>query len=441
MTEKNAPAKPLPSMPAQKADARVLAHAMLLALLEKNLSLDEVWDNEKGLGQLEGRDRAFCRLLLLTTLRYFGFLDYRLGQYAKALQNLPADVQMALRLGAAQLLILKSAAHAAVGTSVDLVFAKHKPLRGLVNAVLRKIAQEKPKAVPADHWRHIFPSWLLQNWTQHYGEASCEALARADLQEPMLDISVKETPEPWQERLGAAAPIPGVLRLPHQDEITKLPGFAEGAWWVQDIAASLPVRLLGAVKNQTVLDLCAAPGGKTAQLAAAGAKVTAVDLSPQRLTRLKENLQRLKLDAQIIASDVLNFKPTTLFDAVLLDAPCTATGTLRRHPDLLFRKKPDDITRLAQLQGRLLAKAASFLKPGGRLVYAVCSLQPEEGEGVIATFLKENPSWRREDVTVDELFGHAEWVTERGDLRTLPCHLGPEGGMDGFFAARLIKRT
>jgi 16S rRNA (cytosine967-C5)-methyltransferase len=246
----------------------------------------------------------------------------------------------------------------------------------------------------------------------------------------------------WCDRLGATLLPTGSLRLPLDGLIESLPGFAEGAWWVQDAAAALPARLLGDVAAKRVIDLCAAPGGKTAQLVQAGAEVTAVDRSPARNKRLHENLARLDLAAQIVVADAAEWTHDA-FDAVLLDAPCTATGTIRRHPDIAWLKQEQDITTLTALQDRLLRRATSLLKPGGTLVYCTCSLEPEEGELAIARLLAGESALRRAPIMGSEVAGRAELITPAGDLRTLPCHLphaDPRmAGMDGFFAARLIK--
>ena len=219
--------------------------------------------------------------------------------------------------------------------------------------------------------------------------------------------------------------------------MTRLPGYDEGAWWVQDAAAALPVRLLGPVAGKRVLEIGAAPGGKTAQLAAAGARVTAVDRAAPRLARLRENLARLALDADIVEADALDWRPQAPADAVVLDVPCTATGTIRRHPDIPHGRKPADVTRLAEQQGRLLTRAAAMLAPGGLLVYASCSLQPEECERQVDAFLAAAPEFARVPVRQDEFAYLGEAITTAGDLRTLPCHWAEVRGMDGFYAARL----
>jgi len=287
------------------------------------------------------------------------------------------------------------------------------------------------------------PRRLWRSWESAYGEVATRAIAEAHLSEPPLDLTVKSAAEVeiWADRLEARVLPNGSLRLPPgRGEIAKLPGYDEGAWWVQDAAASLPVRLLGQVAGRRVVDLCAAPGGKTATLAALGAQVTAVDISPTRAARLEANLTRLGLDAEIVTADAAAWRPPAPVDAVLLDAPCSGTGTLRRHPDIAQLKGPDDITALTALQDRLLAAAVETLAPGGVLVYAICSLQPEEGPERIAALIASGAPLARMPVTPDEVFDRDEWLSADGDLRTLPCHLAELGGMDGFYACRLRRR-
>jgi 16S rRNA (cytosine967-C5)-methyltransferase len=254
---------------------------------------------------------------------------------------------------------------------------------------------------------------------------------------------VKSDPEAWAARLGGRVLPTGSVRTIAHGVVSALPGFADGAWWVQDAAAALPARLFAAVEGLRVADLCAAPGGKTAQLAAAGARVTAVDRSPARLARLRENLTRLSLVAEPICADVAEWNAEP-FDAVLLDAPCSSTGTIRRHPDIAWLKRAADITSLAALQRRLIELAIALTKPGGTLVYCTCSLEPEEGEEIIADVLAREPGVRRAPIAAAEVFGRGEFITQDGDLRTLPCHF-PDAdsrlaGVDGFYAARLAKR-
>jgi 16S rRNA (cytosine967-C5)-methyltransferase len=283
------------------------------------------------------------------------------------------------------------------------------------------------------------PDWLYDSWTAAYGGADAHAIAEAHLERAALDITVARDAEGWAEKLGAELLPTGSLRLTSGGDITELAGFNEGGWWVQDAAAALPARLLGDVRGKTVIDLCAAPGGKTAQLAAAGALVTAVDLSTRRLARLEENLARLALSATQVTANAAEWRPDNLADAVLLDAPCSGTGTIRRHPDIARTKRPDDVTRLAALQARLLDNALAMVKPGGLIVYAACSLQPEEGTAQTKALLACRRDVEVVPVTADEIGGDAAMIDRQGALRTLPFHWQLRGGVDGFYAVRLRR--
>lgn len=425
------------------ADARAIALRTLELVLVKGDTLDEAWDKTPALKDLSPRDRSFCRLLSLETLRYLGFLDTRLKVHTPRLDDTPLPALLAMRLGAAQLLLLGTPAHAAISTSVDLVPPQNKHVRGVVNAVLRRIAAEGSIKDKSDiDAQSCIPPWMIKIWQTDYGNEAAKKIAAAVLVEAPLDISVKENAATWAEKLGAEMLPTGSLRLKnHVADVTQLAGFEEGAWWVQDAAAALPVRLAGDVKGKRVFDVCAAPGGKTAQLAAAGAQVVAVDHSQGRLRRLRENLERLKLKAEIVESDVFKFNPAEKADVVLLDPPCSASGTMRRHPDLMHRKGANDVSRLAELQRKMLAHAAALVKPGGILIFAVCSLQKEEGEKNGEQFLKENPLFTRIPIKPQETGNMPDMVTKDGDLRTLPYHLGHQGGMDGFYAMRLMRKA
>jgi 16S rRNA (cytosine967-C5)-methyltransferase len=349
-------------------------------------------------------------------------------------------------LGAAQILFLDVPDHAAVDLSVRLA-QEDRPashFRGLVNAVLRRMTREgKERLAALDTVLLDTPPWLMQRWIATYGEAIAREIAVANGREPALDLSVKKDAPQWAEKLGGRVLPTGSVRAIVHGAVTALPGFDEGAWWVQDAAAALPARLLGDVAGKRVADLCAAPGGKTAQLVVAGANVTAVDRSAPRLKRLRENLTRLSLDAELVCADAATWEAEP-FDAILVDAPCSATGTIRRHPDVPWLKQAVDIASLAALQRRLLERAVALTKPGGTLIYCTCSLEPEENETVIAEFIAREPSVRRAPITAAEVFGQAQFVTPDGDLRTLPCHF-PDAdsrfaGIDGFYAARLVKK-
>jgi 16S rRNA (cytosine967-C5)-methyltransferase len=414
--------------------ARRAALAMISGVLQKRRPLDFQLEQLKGLAP---RDAGFARALASQTLRHLGVLEAVLrGFLQKPLAPHKAGATSEiLLLGACELLILKVAAHAAVDAANQLAAKDSKAVhfKPLINAVLRRVAREGESVLAGlDRERLSAPDWLWQRWTAQYGEDVARAIASAHLKEAPLDIVVKDGTHPESEPLFGS-----VRRLSAEGRVEDLPGFAEGAWWVQDAAATLPALLLGDVAGKRVLDLCAAPGGKTMQLAARGAEVTAVELDPARAARIRENLARTKLSAEIVEADVRDVPLRA--PLVLLDAPCSATGTIRRHPDLPWIKGAADVTVSAAAAYEILESAAAMVEPGGTLVFAVCSLEREEGEEQIAAFLSAHPEFARAPVIADEAFGHSEWLTQEGDLRTLPCHLSGKGGMDGFYAARLKR--
>lgn len=419
--------------------ARAIALDILGTVLGDKRPLDEVLAGHDELGLLEARDRAFARLLVATTLRRLGQIDPLISHcMERPLGPKAARFQNILRLGVCQLVFLGTPPHAAVDGAVTLV-GLNRPFKGLVNAVLRRISHEGTD-LTANHdvARLNTPDWLWLAWTTAYGETTARTIAEAHLVAPPLDFSVKADPAGWAARLDAQQLPGGSLRRPLGGAIEDLSGYSAGAWWVQDAAAALPARLLGHVADEIVIDLCAAPGGKTAQLAAAGAKVVAVDRDKGRLTRTKENLARLGLKAETIRADAVTWHPPTPAPFVLLDAPCTATGTIRRHPDVARLKQASDVERMTTLQARLLDAAFAMVAPGGVLVYCVCSLQPEEGPEAVAAFIARQPEMAREWVTVE---GLDDAVTPLGELRTLPSHWSESGGLDGFYAARLRRRV
>jgi 16S rRNA (cytosine967-C5)-methyltransferase len=384
------------------------------------------------------------RLLAATTLRQRGRIDAIIDLcLERPLARRAEAVRTLLRLGICQLLFLETSPHAAVDTTVDLLTARggEAGYKGLVNAVLRRVDRERTPLLERTAALSLnTPGWLWDSWVGSYGVEHAEAIAAAHLREPPLDLTVKSDPAAWRDRLGASLLPTGSLRLQNDGRIEELPGFSEGAWWVQDAAAALPVRLLGDVAAKRVVDLCAAPGGKTAQLAAAGADVTAVDRSEPRMQRLRDNLARLNLRAATVVADAATWRPEEPADAVLLDAPCSATGTIRRHPDVPWLKQPGDIAKLIALQDRLLRAALEMLKPGGTVVYCTCSLQPDEGANRIDAALAAGLPADRIPIDASAIAGQADFVTAAGDLRTLPCHFAEIGGIDGFFAARLRRR-
>lgn len=429
---------------------RRVASDVLYNVLYRRRPLDELLDGAgalPGINLLSDRDRALMRRIVATVLRRLGSLRHLLSQLLD--RGLPQDApraETAMLIGAAQIFWLDVPDHAAVDLAVRLAQADRRAARysGLVNAVLRRCVREGSKILRDSAERGLdMPQWLMRRWIATYGEARARAIAEAIGHEPPLDLTVKSNPRAWAARLHGETLATETVRLPLRGPVTLLPGFAEGEWWVQDAAAALPARLFGDVSGRAIADLCAAPGGKTAQLAHAGARVTAIDRSANRLARLRDNLSRLGLAAETIVADVTQWSGGP-FDGVLLDAPCMATGTLRRHPDIAWLKQEGDLAALVAIQRALLAKAFDLVKPGGLVVYCTCSLEPEEGELMIADFMAAESRARREPVTAAEVGGIADFITPAGDLRTLPCHLphtDPNlAGLDGFYAVRL-RRT
>jgi len=418
-------------------NARIAAADLLIAVLEMGRPLEDALESTKSFSQLEGRDRAFARALVTASLRRLGSINAVLSRMLeRPLPDTASHARALLHIGATQLLVLGTPAHAAVGETVEAANSVREA-RGfakLINAVLRRVSREGLDIIATLPPGADLPAWLYTRWRAAYSDVA-PAIAQALAEEPPLDLSVKDDAQGWAEKLGGAVTPTGSVRLAEHGAIEALPGFNDGAWWVQDAAAALPAKLLGDVRGLRVLDLCAAPGGKTLQLAAAGAHVTAVDKSEARLKRLRENLSRTKLSAEVVCADALEFRAEP-FDAVLLDAPCSSTGTLRRHPDVAWLRRPTDVRSLSELQSKLIAAASALLKPGAPLAYAVCSLEPEEGQGVIAEALKHG--WRRAPLRAGEIAGADEFITAEGDLRTLPAYWPEIGGLDGFFAARLV---
>jgi len=436
--------------------SRLLAFDVLEAVLAKGEPLDDAFDRQKApkSGPMAGRDRAHARLLVLTTLRRLGQIDAVLNRYLRRKPSGKGRAALTLmRLGAAQMMFLETPPHAAVSTLLTVADKRRlQGFKGLINAVLRKLSGAVPNAMRTqDAARLNCPDWLWTALDKAYDPGTVRCIAEAHLEEAPLDLTVKDPGEGnWADRLKADRLPNGSLRLWNSGDVRQLPGFQAGAWWVQDAAAALPARLLlgkvgpAAEGVKTLADLCAAPGGKTAQLAAAGHRVFAVERSAPRLERLRENLARLKLDAETVEADVLDWQPPEPLDGLLLDAPCSATGTVRRHPDLPWRKEGWDRDTLPGLQTAMLRRAAGMLKPGAALVYATCSLLPEEGEEVIAAAMSDDAALMPDPITPDEVPGLGEAVTADGFLRTTPDlwrqRSGPRrGGLDGFFVARFRR--
>ena len=427
--------------------ARLLAAQAVDDVLNRRRTLDAKFEALHVMSPSSDRDASLARSIATVALRRFGGIRKALAKFMdKGMPKKAGLFEPILIAGAAQVMFMETADHAAVDLSVEAIKrdSAAAPYASLANAVLRNLARAGVGALEGvDPLDDETPLWLAQRWRQNYGEAGARAIAKANRAEPTFDLTLKGAPDEWAARLDAV-PLPtGSLRLRGHTPTTALDGFGEGAWWVQDAAAALPARLLNAQPGQRALDLCAAPGGKSAQLAAAGADVVALDKSAERLKRLIANFERLNLRAEVAVADAATYVADP-FDCVLLDAPCSATGTIRRHPDVAWFKRSADIAEMVLLQAKMLDRAAGLVRPGGKLAYCVCSLEPEEGENQIAQLLRRNPDMRRVPVEASEVGGLAECVTAAGDLRTLPSQLWGEdprlSGLDGFYAARLERK-
>lgn len=407
--------------------ARRAALQMLDSVHRRGRTLDSAGQNVRGLSP---NDHALAIAIAGEVLRRLPDLDSLIDSATR--KRLPDDskARMVLRIALAQKIALRTPDHALVATALPLVDGgPRKLVHGVLGTLLRR-------GITANDAPHL-PAEVEQRWAAAWGEGAVEAARREIARRPSLDLTFKsdEAAQAFAAATGGASLAPRNARIHSSQAIADLPGFEDGDWWVQDLAASLPVRVIPA-RARSVLDLCSAPGGKAMQLAAAGHDVTAVDSSAQRLERLSENLERTGLSARLVCADALQWDPDEQFDAILLDAPCSATGTFRRHPEVLYRARPRIIAESAELQAKLVERAAGWVKPGGALVYSVCSLEPEEGERVIADFLGAHPDFRvaRPEPVVDWLEPTAD-----GFIRILPGLLETEGGLDGFFAARLVR--
>ena len=434
------------AVPKPGEQARRIAVDLLAAILKRKQPFDESFERRVAARGLDPRDRALIYATVATALRRRGEIEGLLAQFLpRPLPRSSGPAELILLAGAAQLLFMDVPAHAAIDLAVTIAQsdgdARH--FAKLVNAVLRNVAREgMARLAGIDGPRINTPDWLWNRWQKSYGEAAAHGIAKTHMSEPPLDLSAKGEAGGWAERLGGVLLPTGTIRLNSvSGAIEDIPGFSDGAWWIQDAGARLPVLLFGDMGGKTVLDLCAAPGGKTAELALRGARVTAVDKSAKRMKRLRENMARLDFSVEAVIADVESFAPGTLYDAVLLDAPCSATGTIRRHPDLPHIKNEMQIAQLTGLQSRLLDCAAKLVRKGGTLIYCTCSLEPEEGEDRLARFLESNREFSRSPITPAELSGQSQFIDENGDLRTHPAKaIGPASGLDGFFAARLVRR-
>ncbi len=427
---------------------RMAAAEALSGILAHGRSLDERLAADRASGKLSGidpRDMSLLRSIVVVSLRRLGTIRAALGRFIeKPLPRKAQALEGVLITGVAQILFLDVPDHSAVDLAVRCAKSDNAtaPFANLANAVLRNVIRNREELSSLDDPFLDTPGWLATRWQANWGREAAQAIAAVNSTEPVLDLTVKSDATAWAQRLNGIVLPTGSVRLHTRTAIDQLEGYGDGQWWVQDCSAAIPARLLNAKPGERIADLCAAPGGKTAQLAHAGASVIAVDRSAERLKRLSENLARLHLTADVRASDALNFQTAPL-DGIILDAPCTATGTIRRHPEIAWNKKLGDIASLTSLQSKLLDRAAGLLKTGGRLVYCTCSLEPEEGEQQIAALLRRNPDMRRDPVNASELGDLVECITKDGEVRTLPHYLRNDdprlAGMDGFFMSRLIR--
>jgi 16S rRNA (cytosine967-C5)-methyltransferase len=430
----------VPGLPARSVAAEAFAQTLL-----SGRALGDTMEPLAAAARLDEADAGLARAIATTAFRHLGSLRAAIAQRLTA--ELPAKagpLEAILITAAAQIVDLDVPDHAAVDLAVRLTRHDNRsaPYGGLVNAILRRMAREADEIRASRDPVADMPDWLMQRWRATYGADIAAAMAAAQGEPAAIDLSVRADAQRWADELAAHLLPTGSLRLATREPVSRLPGYEEGAWWVQDAAAAIPARLLRAQPGERVLDLCAAPGGKTAQLAATGAQVTALDRSDKRMARLIANMERLGLTVTPVVADASTWRADP-FDAVLLDAPCSATGTIRRHPEVAWTKSPLDLLKLSAMQGRLLAHAATLVRPGGRLVFCTCSLEPEEGEEQVASFLASHREFRRVPVQPDEVPGLEAAVTPQGDLRTRPdMSPAPDPvppGIDGFFAARFQR--
>jgi 16S rRNA (cytosine967-C5)-methyltransferase len=407
--------------------SRRAAMRLLDAVLRKGLPLEAALDTAtRDVDRSD--DRAFAHAIVAETLRRLQDLDALIDSATRKPLPDDAKARFALRIALVQALALDTPPHAAISTVLPLVDGGPRRLVHGVFGTLMRRGVSLPE-IPT------LPGGVAHRWLKAWGGIVVEAAAKAMAVPPPIDLVLARDEAP--EGLEGVSFMPRHLRLERGTAVAGLTGYGSGDWWVQDISASIPARLLGKGRGRTALDLCAAPGGKTMQLASAGFDVTAVDASESRLARLSENLERTKLRARIVTADLMKWQPTDPVDAVLLDAPCSATGIFRRHPDVLHRVRPRAIAELAEGQKAMLARAADWVKPGGSLVYSVCSLEPEEGEEVVESFLAARPDFVPDAIRQNEI--PDEMPVKEGRLRILPGTFSEQGGADGFFIARFKR--
>lgn len=444
--------------------ARIAASILLTRVIDDQRSLDGLLDTRHGpvqFRQLPVDDKALARAIVTAALRHRGEIEYCLGRLlSRKLPKGARHLLHTLHCAAAQILFLDVPDSAAVDLAVTALSDEKRSTRfaSLANAVLRRLSREKTSLLAGKSEQEIaelnVAPWLARRMRKDWGRKQSAAIAYQHMLAPMIDVTVRKDPENWAECLGGRLLFGHSVRVDRKGNVDSWPGYEDGGWWVQDAAASLPVHLFGDVNGKTALDLCAAPGGKTAQLAAAGALVTALDSSAPRLHRLQNNMHRLHLDVRCVEADMMDWEAKEQFDLVLLDAPCSSTGTIRRHPDVQWTKTAQSIEQLALLQQEMMIRAVEYVKPGGTLIYSNCSLDRAEGEDVVARLNQQDWPLEIAQVLPEEVFGHTEWINRQGTVRTLPCHLQEFGlstgtadndrrltGLDGFFCARFRRRV
>ncbi len=434
--------KGIPARETTNVTARMLAYRAIIKVFDNGFFIDVALESQKAYALLSPQDRAFARWLTAGVVRYHRRLDKIISPFWK--KPPPFNIRLLLEMGALQLLLSDTPEHAAVSETVSLCGRKDEGYRGMVNGILRNIIRENKVDITSLDSLMETPKWLQISWEKYFGKTMARKIAMANLKEADIDISFKSENKDILLDLPKARPLPGGgARLrDHKGRVNRLKGFKQGVFWVQDAAAQIPVKLLGDIKGKKILDLCAAPGGKSLQMAAGGADVTAVDLSESRMKRLCDNFERMHLQIEAITADILTWENDETFDIVLLDAPCSATGTIRRHPEIIRHRKAEDIFELVQFQAALLEKAKLWVKPLGRLVYVTCSLQPEEGREQIKAFLKKNTGWRQMDLQEQaQTLKIAEAYQECGHIQTHSALWEKLGGMDGFFITVLEKSS
>jgi 16S rRNA (cytosine967-C5)-methyltransferase len=420
--------------------SRVVAVQILKSCIDDNKELDAVLNNNPKYAKLQSNDKGFVMLLVNECFRHIGQLDVIIDEFLSHPDRIPADVRYTLRVAAAEHFFTKSPVYAVVNNAVNaVVFFKQVKLKGLTNAVVRKITKLDNSALDKVPAEKNFPTWLIEAWTKQYGEEKSKEIAENSLRRYPLYVSVKSDAEKWEKELNAKQVMPNLLRCEDGMNVPNASGFGDGEWWVQGFEASLPARILGDLKGKKVLDCCAAPGGKTAQLASAGAKVIALEKSPLRIKRLRENIRRLNLDAKAVEADAILYNAEKNFDAILIDAPCSSTGTIRKNPDVLYNKTYEQIHDLRRTQKGILENVSKLVKVGGHIVYATCSLQKEEGEYQINDFLRLNDEFKLSKIRGKDFFGFTQLINKDGMVRAFPQTINKDIESDGFFIARIER--